>query len=75
MWLSDSLGRLQRPGLISTMGTTHRGIDFADDGSHEQNVSCRIAAQRRPVSAQPSEIRMSGSLPITDRFRRYGMAI
>jgi hypothetical protein len=57
------------------MGPAHRGIGFADDGEHEPNVRRRIAAYRQPLSVQPSEICLSGSLPIAHWFFRYGMAI
>jgi predicted metal-binding membrane protein len=65
----SALASLAQWGLLTA------ALISPNDGSHEQSVSCRIAAHRRPLSVQPSEIRMPGSLPIADRFHRYGMAI
>jgi Predicted metal-binding integral membrane protein (DUF2182) len=49
---------------LAQWGPAHRDIGFADDGEHEPNVRRRIAAYRRPLSVQPSEICLSRSLPI-----------
>jgi predicted metal-binding membrane protein len=60
--------------IYSAVGPAYGGFGFTNDGEDEQSLGRRVAARRRSLSVQPSEICLSGSLPISNGFFRYRMA-
>ena len=77
--VSVGLSRRRGPPLacfatLVAVGPAYGGFGFTNDGEHEQSLGRRTAAHRRSLSVQPSEICLSGSLPISNGVFRYGMA-
>jgi len=59
---------------LAQVGPAYDGFGFTDDGEHEQSIGRRIAAYRRSLSVQPSEICLSWLIADlqSDFWRRNG---